>query len=228
MFEPQTPLEGVGGLARGRGGSAAAPESPTPPPPSLAWACRRAGASLASGIQPGSFLGLLLAARNRGTGEKLTDLQICASVEDFLAAGEDWVGGAWGKGGSQEVGGCLSGVGEGASWGGWPIRVPWPLDGAGIIVHARHKQPPGPARPAGYETTSNAMACAVHALANDKQVGGRRAGWAPACRAGGAGCDPAVIRRLGDCPPCATGAGTHSARWGGQRGWHIGASRGPD
>lgn len=36
-----------------------------------------AKAGCLSGIAPGSFLGLMLEARQRGTGEKLTDMQVC-------------------------------------------------------------------------------------------------------------------------------------------------------
>ena len=40
-----------------------------------------------SGIAPGSFLGLMLSARQRGTGEKLTDIQVLAQVRTFILAG---------------------------------------------------------------------------------------------------------------------------------------------
>lgn len=39
------------------------------------------------GVLPGSFMGLMLAARNKATGEHLTDVQIMAQAQTFILAG---------------------------------------------------------------------------------------------------------------------------------------------
>ncbi|KAG2442182.1 hypothetical protein HYH02_009670 [Chlamydomonas schloesseri] len=46
-----------------------------------------AAAGAAAGVAPGSFLGLVLAARDKSTGEGLTDLQVAAQVQTFILAG---------------------------------------------------------------------------------------------------------------------------------------------
>ncbi|GLC67191.1 hypothetical protein PLESTF_000527500 [Pleodorina starrii] len=73
---------GGGGMIR----DAAAAAEPSPPP-SLAAAAKAPGSRGATAVEPGSFLGLILAARDKTTGQALDNDEVAAQVQTFILAG---------------------------------------------------------------------------------------------------------------------------------------------
>ncbi|KAG2434665.1 hypothetical protein HXX76_007558 [Chlamydomonas incerta] len=81
---PAAKQEGQNGAANGHAGTGTANGAAAAGTGAAQTVTAGAGAG---GVAAGSFLGLMLAARDKSTGEGLTDLQVAAQVQTFILAG---------------------------------------------------------------------------------------------------------------------------------------------